>query len=387
MPIVFVHGVNNRDGADYRAEQKARDGFLTEIVAPALGLAPDEVRIANPYWGGDGARFAWNMATLPDPDATAERFGGVAPDETFGSALAAVAHSRLDPELSLVDNARADLPGVVDALYAAAMGQPGSADEARALARSYVLAADYARANPGAAWLATAQESNFVDLLDYHAEQGGEESLGAGGVLGMVKEGWSRVVHALPDAASALAVRLARRSLNASITRFTGDCFVYLSRRGDKSEPGPIIQTVGDALRAAMAARTATDNKLVVIAHSFGGEIVYDILTHFDTGIEVDCLVTVGSQVGLFEEMKLYVSSQKDLPPDPPSGRLKRPANLQRWLNVYDTNDVVSYRVAPIFEGASDFVYDTGYQVPSAHGGYFLRPSFYRRLAARLKEG
>ena len=38
MPIVFVHGVNNRDGEAYRENEKSRDAFLKEIVAPALGL-------------------------------------------------------------------------------------------------------------------------------------------------------------------------------------------------------------------------------------------------------------------------------------------------------------------------------------------------------------
>jgi hypothetical protein len=47
---------------------------------------------------------------------------------------------------------------------------------------------------------------------------------------------------------------------------------------------------------------------------------------------------------------------------------------------------VLSYRVAPIFEHALDFSYDTGYSALQAHGGYFLRPSFYTRLAARLKQ-
>ena len=38
-------------------------------------------------------------------------------------------------------------------------------------------------------------------------------------------------------------------------------------------------------------------------------------------------------------------------------------------------------------EGASDFAYDSGYSTLGAHGGYFQRPSFYRRLADRLSEG
>ena len=53
---------------------------------------------------------------------------------------------------------------------------------------------------------------------------------------------------------------------------------------------------------------------------------------------------------------------------------------------MFDTNDVLAYRLEPVVAGVSDFVYDTGYSALGAHGGYFERPSFYRRLAARLAQ-
>lgn len=122
----------------------------------------------------------------------------------------------------------------------------------------------------------------------------------------------------------------------------------------------------------------------MIIAHSFGGEIVYDILTRFAPDLEVDALITVGSQVALFEEMKLYLASSETIPINPPTGKVPKPTNLKRWLNVFDTNDILSYRVEPVFTGVQDYLYDTGYSTLQAHGGYFLRPSFYTRLAARL---
>ena len=140
-----------------------------------------------------------------------------------------------------------------------------------------------------------------------------------------------------------------------------------------------------EALRNAQAKKTEEDGKLIVICHSFGGEILYDILTHFDPTLQIDCFITVGSQVGLFEEMKLYIES-KPSSNGPPPVKIRPPACVKRWLNVFDLNDVLSYRVEPVFEGVSDFAYDTGYSTLGAHGGYFQRPSFYRRLAARLSE-
>jgi hypothetical protein len=258
--------------------------------------------------------------------------------------------------------------------------------EARDLAKSYSLSADYAANHPEPQWVATATEGNFVDQLNFAAGASEEESFGAGGVLDSLKEAASRLLHAVPDATSAVAARLLRMKLNATVTRFAGDAFVYLANRGTKETPGAIVATVLNALHEATKARTPDDDRLVVIAHSFGGEIMYDILTYFDSSLQVDYLVTVGSQVGLFEEMKLYVASRSDVPPNPPEGRVAMPPQVKRWLNVFDTNDVLSYRLEPVFSGASDYSYDTGFSALGAHGGYFSRPSFYRRLASRLAE-
>jgi hypothetical protein len=57
---------------------------------------------------------------------------------------------------------------------------------------------------------------------------------------------------------------------------------------------------------------------------------------------------------------------------------------VKRWVNVFDTNDVLSYRLDPIVSEVTDYYYDTGYSSFSAHSGYFMRPSFYERVAARL---
>lgn len=385
MPIVFVHGVNNRDGQAYRENEHARNAFLREIVAPALGLAPESLSLFSPYWGRFGAEFAWNMAVLPEPDEAFESFGTDADAQARGRVAGLLAEA---PEKGdLLTRARSDFAAAVDLLYAAAMAGAASEDAARDLARSYTRAAEYARQTPQPSWVATATEGNFADQLNHAADASGVETFGAGGILDALKEGLSRLVNALPDAASSLALGLLRHKLNATVARFAGDAFVYLAQRGTKEAPGAIVRCVLDALQAAHSTRVGGDDKLVVIAHSFGGEIMYDILSSFAPTLPVDCLVTVGSQVGLFEEMKLYLASRPDLPPDPPQGRVVRPAALGRWLNVFDTNDVLGYQLEPIVSGVSDFRYDTGYSTLSAHGGYFMRPSFYRRLAARLAQG
>lgn len=381
MPIVFVHGVNNRDNPEFRESEVARNGFLREIVGPALGLKPDS-QILSPYWGGDGVRFAWNMAVLPDPDKLFEAFGD-AEAEARARVAGLVAESPLSGKIT--EDARQAFPEAVELLYASALAGAKSEEVARDLAKSYLRASEYAEKNPSPAWVEGATDGNFADQLLDKSDAAAEESFGAGGILDSLKEGLSRLTNLVPDVTSAVAGKLARRGLNDHITRFTGDVFVYLARRGDKATPGPIVVTVRDALRAGRAAATAANEPLVVIAHSFGGEIIYDILTTYDPNIQIDCLITVGSQVGLFEEMKLYRASQAAIPVDPKVDRVPRPPAIKRWLNVFDQNDVLSYCLEPVVAEVADFRYDTGYSTLSAHGGYFLRPSFYKRMAKRLR--
>jgi hypothetical protein len=384
MAIVFVHGVNNREGDVYSENEIGRNGLLREIVAPALGLSPGSSRIFNPYWGKDGAGFAWNMAVLPNPGDRFETFGGDPQAQATRQVAGMLAESSMSG--NIVADAQRDFPAALDLLFGAAISGAQTEDEARALGRAYLQGVAYAQRHAAPDWVPTATPDNFADLLMSKIEAGAgqDEQFGAGGLRDALQEGLSRLRNAAPAAASEVAVRLLRQKLNATVTRFAGDAFAYLARRGTRDAPGPIVRTVLDALREAS---TPQDGPLVVIAHSFGGEIMYDILTHFAPGLHVDCLVTVGSQVGLFEEMKLYLASQDNIPPDPPAGKVARPAGVQRWLNVFDTNDVFAYRLSPVVDGTDDFSYDTGLSSFSAHGGYFLRPSFYRRLALRLAEG
>lgn len=385
MPIVFVHGVNNRNGAAYQGTESSRNAFLREIVAPALGLPPKDVLLSSPYWGDSGARFAWGMAVLPSADEAFEALGGTPEATAIGSFESVLTNSAVSADGGLLDNARRDFSRVIDVLYASAMAGTITEEEAREVARSYLNVSEYAENNPSPAWLANAVETNFIDQLAFHANTGREESFGAGGALDSLKESLSRILNVLPSLGTSTGVIFARKQLNAVVTCFAGDAFTYLARRGTKDVPGDIVTTVLTSLRDAAARKTDKDAKLIVIAHSFGGEIIYDIVTHFDTKLEIDWLITVGSQVGLFEELKLYIESKVTLPPDSPKGRIARPAGLKHWLNVFDLNDILSYRVEPVFDGTSDFHYDTGYGALSAHGGYFMRPSFYKRLSERLR--
>jgi endonuclease G, mitochondrial len=88
----------------------------------------------------------------------------------------------------------------------------------------------------------------------------------------------------------------------------------------------------GDAMRAVVRkALTGIDGPVVVLAHSLGSIIAYDVLREFDDrDLAVPLLVTVGSPLG--------VTEVQDLVTNP----LEVPAVVGRWLNVSDLRDLVA---------------------------------------------
>jgi hypothetical protein len=71
MPLVFVHGVNNRRG-DMPEEQQVFDNAtallsqqFTKTAFAQRVAAPDGLAVFTPYWGDLGVTFARNLACLP----------------------------------------------------------------------------------------------------------------------------------------------------------------------------------------------------------------------------------------------------------------------------------------------------------------------------------
>jgi hypothetical protein len=189
-----------------------------------------------------------------------------------------------------------------------------------------------------------------------------------------------------------------RRPFNDLVTLFLGDVFVYLTRRGGPAAggtvPGPIPQALLDGLTKArqLQVQTGGDEPLVVLTHSMGGQIVYDAVTHFlpnlpeHVGTRIDFWCATASQVGLFEEMKLFLASNP-AHGKPPKPKVPFPDRRQlgAWWNVWDHNDFISFTAEEIFEGVDDESYATGYSLIEAHSGYLKRPSFFRRFAEKLQ--
>ena len=66
MPIVYVHGVANRE--DENGNLAGWDEiqiYLRRYIAPEISSKPDDVPIERAYWGEYGADFRWGGLSRP----------------------------------------------------------------------------------------------------------------------------------------------------------------------------------------------------------------------------------------------------------------------------------------------------------------------------------
>ena len=155
-----------------------------------------------------------------------------------------------------------------------------------------------------------------------------------------------------------------RRRLMESMSLFIGDVLVYLSKRAE----------ILDNLESVVAKTTKTsDTPLWLIGHSLGGIISFDYCCQ--TARDVERLVTVGSQVGLFGELGALKA-----PLNANENKLETPAQVKRWINVYDPNDMLSFVAKPIFTRVNDIEFDTKAPFPVSHSEYWNRSEVYPEL-------
>lgn len=383
MAIVFVHGVNNRKAdVDYAEGVSKKTAFLQKIFGHSTGNAASAENVLFPYWGDLAARFRYEHASLP---TSSESLSITGSDSAVEISLF-VDEARLHGPVLLAELAyKHGLDAAVDVAWdAVAVSAAGS--DAQTIASLWEVINDYLQSASSYAWLRDGMSNEeFVDQLlkAAAAVEPNVDSLSLGSWWVKAKETVNRIGRGPDDALGTVLTSIGRTRLHKTAARFIGDILVYMNERGDADNPGEIVKCVLAALRDGRAIADGREEELVVIGHSLGGVIVRDILTHFAPDLSVDTLITVGSQVGVFEEMGLYRKRSDSKPP----ALVEAAPNVGRWLNVYDTNDIFSFATSKIFASAEDFSYDTGYGLLSAHGGYFTRPSFYSRLGDRLRTG
>lgn len=400
--LVFVHGVkgprtSNAHDPEFQAHLKAlgtRDRLFRE---QAFGGA--NVFIRNALWSVHAAQPAWNLACVPHAvlrrEDGAQALGGLA--DMLGEGGRSLDASSSD----LVAAAKLDLPALIGGLSALAITDAeaaGGAQVAKA-ERDWAAIADFVETDAGRnALLDAPNDLVFAQILAAAAEphQPDGAALGIGDAISGLANGIGKVGAKLAEGMTNLvnspAVFAARDKFTPDLAIFIGDVFVYLKTGQPRTAIRNAILT---ELSAAARDANAAGEKLIVAGHSMGGVILYDLLsdpsviellsTSLGFPFKVDLLLTIGSQVALFEEMKVFTSSSSQYSS---KSRQKCPPPIggELWWNVYNRLDVLSFLAEPVFDKVIDFEASTSAGITDAHGAYFTNMLFYKRINARMRK-
>ncbi len=139
------------------------------------------------------------------------------------------------------------------------------------------------------------------------------------------------------------------------IKNFFSELDIYLNEKTDL-ENGiaiPVKEVINERLKFLL--KQNNDKPIMLIAHSMGSIIAYDVLTEMENDIAIDTLITVGSPLGvpfITEKIKEITSPQ-----------LKTPEAIKKaWLNFSDPEDklAVNYELEKIFSPNRSGVYPQG---------------------------
>jgi hypothetical protein len=152
--------------------------------------------------------------------------------------------------------------------------------------------------------------------------------------------GWSDALR-IPVLRSALQFLSRKTGVpTLIIERFLTDVAYYLEFDGMRRA---VLDIVEDALRE----RVPGGGPVVVVGHSLGSIVAYDLLTRVSGDVDVRLFVTAGSPLGYPIVQKNLLGKENNRRPRVPR---RVPARQAAWVNAYDVRDFVSL-VHPIGGG------------------------------------
>jgi len=407
MPIIFVHGVSVR---------QERFEELLKIVRDKIALQCKELRVEGFYWGDEGASLRCHGASIPGflegvraidspalpeiPELDQDQLKALLLDEPYLEFIALRDAEEFDPAGAGFIPIPSEVRIRNQSLY---LSQPEISaalqnDHQLSVAMGKIVAGDTIEAIVGNAFNQAGyadRRYGVGDLIDplircltaalYEATLGQDDTLDTEFVWTDVEGQLQRILErqlggqrgrigdTLKNAALSAATVALRRGWRRRIMKkwslFIGDVLVYLARR----------ELVLQKFESVVAEVVKSDRSpLWLVGHSLGGIICYDYCSQ--TVRNVERLVTVGSQVGLFGELGSLRS-----PVVLDEGKIPVPDRIGSWINIYDPDDMLSFRAEPVFTKVVDIVVDTTAPFPISHSEYWNRPEVYEKMTRKFQ--
>jgi hypothetical protein len=440
MPLAFVHGVNTRnDDPDYYRSVAARKAMFERYVVPAVVKQgfPDFTVAEDVYWGDLGVNFGWSLRSVPATNIL-QSLGPAEDKQNLDLLDLALATTHPEGVQSLGANqpfvaaAKKDPGGLVRSVFAGEANSFAPRDTKGATKRIDETEAKKA-ANQGehlglmliAVEMLARDAEQHPEIIEgttdgmvldkiadgvtaryrvLAAERMAQSStddvqhLGnLGNPFGWIKDHLSKVIESSKTTAklavaetqragTLMVLKQAREGLSRRGLRFLGDVFVYLHH--GRAGAHPVSGRVRDTLLTLKGRKNSNGESepFILVTHSFGSEIVYDLLISGAlTDLPIDLWVTAGAQTSLFAEMLLF-DGLPTLPANTADFVLGRPAGVKKWINFYDAADVLSYLHEPVFgkTAVADIQARAQANMTNAHGHYFIDPGFYERIATEV---
>lgn len=213
---------------------------------------------------------------------------------------------------------------------------------------------------PPAALYDAAAREQLVDAV--------ANALDADGQRGLIGDLAKRVVG---EIATRVAIQK-RLDFMGPLSNFLRDVSFYLQHGA------AVRDFIGAQLR-----QHSGNGKVVVIGHSLGGIAAVDLLADPKNSsgpgkLPVDLLITVGSQAPYLYLLDSLASMSPKTPAVQP---------FQPWLNIYNTQDLLSFCAQRVFPATTD-IHDEALHAdvpfPASHGAYWAQDGLYTILRRYL---
>ena len=355
-PVIVVHGVATRD----------ETAFRRQVVALERAVDRQDLLFVPVFWGDLGAGVEGIYDVLPQDEEAVVRAQGITPSKLMGAVglsfhNGAMSSSNASRGEHLVRRSLKLEEILRDAIVQELVGYPGESPLVReATTDPQVEAAVLAgikEALPETEWLPQIAEPTVMEAIGSlvgQSLQRTESGCAVRGLGDLVERTWEnlkddvaglvigvdKLVGRVIQTVGGAFLNYLRHQLMPFLGRFLGDVFVYQRDRE------PIQRRCREALHRAGPELSTKGKPVSVIAHSFGGVIMFDMAVASMPPFWIKHLVTFGSQPPLFHVLDPRGGKMLPYQPGTP---VNLPAAIQTWTNLWEPLDPLAFIAGKVF--------------------------------------